>query len=265
MSHDPHVNESCCTCCCGDYVWHISFVRLMWFFHMWEMRDMPHVCVWHDSFMCVVCVTCLIHACDMTRSHVRYAWHGWHASFMCVAWLRDMTHSYVTWPIHLRIDSFIYDLTHSDVTWLILTWHGLFIRNMNYLYVTQPIHMWHDSFICVTRLIHRWYASFVCDIIYAYVTYVARLIRIGLLLYNSCFNGWKSDCPLKGKWACPVHTWFWNIFKRGHFVIRNPPVGGLCEGFNNIWGYIYVHMYIYICIYTYIYTYIYISIELKIQ
>ena len=37
--------------------------------------------VWHDSFMCV---TWLIHMCDMTHSHV------WHDSFMCVSSLISM-------------------------------------------------------------------------------------------------------------------------------------------------------------------------------
>jgi len=44
--------------------------------------------VWLDSFMCV---TWLIHVCDMTYSSV------WHDSFMCVTWLIhmcDMTYSY---------------------------------------------------------------------------------------------------------------------------------------------------------------------------
>ena len=50
---------------------------------------MSHSHVWHVSF---ICVTWLIHMCDMTYSHV------WHVSFTCVTWLihmRDMTHSYV--------------------------------------------------------------------------------------------------------------------------------------------------------------------------
>jgi len=46
---------------------------------------MTHSYVWHDSF---ICVTWLIHMCDMTHSYV------WHDSFICV------THSYV-WLIHV--------------------------------------------------------------------------------------------------------------------------------------------------------------------
>jgi len=43
----------------------------------------------HDS---LICVTWLIHMCDMTHSYV------WHDSFICVTWfihMCDMIHSYV--------------------------------------------------------------------------------------------------------------------------------------------------------------------------
>jgi len=43
--------------------------------------------VWHDSF---ICVTWLIHMCDMTPSYV------WHDSFICVTWLLHITHT--GWP-----------------------------------------------------------------------------------------------------------------------------------------------------------------------
>ena len=66
------------------HVWHDSFICVTWLIHM---CDMTHSYVWHDSF---IRVTWLIHMCDMTRS---YVWYDSfirvtsHHSFMCVAWL----------------------------------------------------------------------------------------------------------------------------------------------------------------------------------
>ena len=67
-------------------MWHDSFICVTWLIHM---CDITHSYVWHDSF---ICVTWLIHMCDITHAYV------WHDSFICVTWLIhmcDMTHSYV--------------------------------------------------------------------------------------------------------------------------------------------------------------------------
>ena len=102
--------------------------------------------MWHDSF---ICVTWLIHVCDMTHSYV------WHDSSMTTfsKISLDMTHSRV-WH-----DSFI------CVTWLIHD--DLFadlLRHDSFMCVTQFVHMcnmthlyvWHDSSKRVTWLIHMW-------------------------------------------------------------------------------------------------------------
>jgi len=67
----------------------VSFICVTWLIHM---CDMTHSYVWHDSF---ICVTCLIHMCDMPHSHV------WHASFACVIFLVHLT--FLTLSSSLRV------------------------------------------------------------------------------------------------------------------------------------------------------------------
>jgi len=99
------------------HVWHDSFICVTWLIHM---CDMTHLYVWHDPF---IRVTWLVHMCDMTHSYV------WHDSFIRVTWLIhmcDMTDS----------------LTHSHV------WHDTF-RRVTWLIHTCDVTnscVWHDSF-----------------------------------------------------------------------------------------------------------------------
>jgi len=121
---------------------HYLFICETWQRHDWDMTDFWYLstsaqrgcAVWHDSFLCV---TWLIHMCDVTHSHVRQetfiieTWHISHTSARpcSVAALCDMTQSYV------RHDLFL------CVTWLNP------MCDMTHSYV------WHDPFICVTWLI----------------------------------------------------------------------------------------------------------------
>jgi len=136
--------------------------------------------MWHDSFICDTTLRLHDHLAASLSRVVPVGPHMWHVSFIC-----DMTHSYVTWLIHMWHDSatpqapaatypaaslsrvvpvgchmwhvsFMCDMTHSCGTW-------------THPYVTWLIHMWHNSFIRdITQ--SYWHDSFIRDMTHSYVT-----------------------------------------------------------------------------------------------
>jgi hypothetical protein len=148
MTHPDVGHDSFICVTCLIHMWHIihsyvgrdssiravrhdSFIRGTWLISKyrglcrsialvpWNMCDMNHSCVWHDSF---ICVTWLIHMCDMTHSYV------WRDSFVRATWIIhvwDMTHHQMQRAMPLNSTG---DMTHA--------------------------YMRHDSLVCGTWLIH---------------------------------------------------------------------------------------------------------------
>jgi len=141
------------------YVWHDSFICVTGLIHM---CDMTHSCVWHDSF---ICVTWLIHMrvmcmCDMIHSYVCPVYvYVWHDSFMCVTWLIrtcDVTHSGV-WHDSTRMSLMKRsDMLRRKLSCICMTW-------LIWMYDMTHLDVWRDSFVGV------WRDSFMCDATHSHV------------------------------------------------------------------------------------------------
>jgi len=177
-----------------------------------------HLSVWHGSF---ICVTWLIHMCDMAYSYVR------HDCFICVTWLIhmcDMTHvddsCQCEWLMSVWQDSFVCDiiipppvtfgLWHIDTRvndsceWLmsvwmthISWWNQLMwvihrVTRINVWHWVKRINVWHESF-AFTWVIHtdmspsHWHESF------AQQTWVIHMSHSHLSMRVTRINAWQAS------------------------------------------------------------------------
>jgi len=128
---------------CSLHMWHVPFIHDIFPSHVTcsFIYDMFHSYVSWSIHMWYVPFTS-----DMIHSYVTCFLHIWHVPFIrhmnycCVdvSFLCDMNNSYGMWltrrpeqSCSRRHESCIYDM----------------MCNMPHLYVSWPIHMWHDSFI----------------------------------------------------------------------------------------------------------------------
>jgi len=184
----------------NSYVWHYSFISatrlipettyLLTMAHCYDDTT--------NAYDSCVCVTWLIHMCDITHSYVRHdsfiyvTWHmrdfGMtrscvrHYSCTCATWIVYMCEScvYATWLIH------VCDMTHSYV------WHDSFIR------VTWLIHMW--------DMTHSWRIQ-MCDMTHSScVTWLGHMCNMTQTLHHN------DVLPMGTRYTMPIksyHTHEW--------------------------------------------------------
>jgi len=168
---------------------------------------MTHSYVSHDSF---ICVTWLIHMCDMTHSYV------WHDSFICMPWPIHMCA-----PLRPRLIYHWFTDLHVCVTWL--------------------IHMcvWHDSFICVCDITHSYvcvaWLIHMCDMTHSYDQFICALLfpHDSFIIDFMCVwhNSYRRACGICAPFApWLIYHWFTWVCDMTH------PGGHVCDMTNS-----YVH------------------------
>jgi len=122
--------------------------------HSYVWNEMTHSYVWHDSF---ICLTRLVHTCDVTHSLRSYVWHDLQSSsyvwYDPLTWdsLAPFTHSWSEWVVSRHV-------TLAAVLCIRATW-------LTHSGLIGLSHMSVESESCHTRLVHT------CDMTHSHGTH----------------------------------------------------------------------------------------------
>ena len=177
--------------------------------------------MWHGLF---TCVTWLIHICDMACSYVTWPVHVWHESFVYDTAL--LSTGATRRGLFICVTWFVCDMTHSYVIWLIPVWYDSFICDTTLLsagatwrglFMCDMIHLWHDSPTC-DIIIHMWHDSFVCDLDHSYVT---QPFSLQVLRDVACsYVTWLICNITQSHVTWLIHTW------PGSFIFKTTILSG---------------------------------------
>ena len=201
------------------------FMCVAWLIHMWQtypdffIRDvtisyvtwliqasygsppfMPHLrlCVWHDSFV----------------------WDTMH--------LRGMTHSKVTWHIHIWHDSFVWDMTPSCATWLThmprLCRHKprLWMRHVTQINESCHTYEWVMSHIWLSHVTHMNESchTYECVTLHKWISHVTHMNESRHTYERVTSHIWMSHVTHMDE-SCHTYEWVMSHLWISHVTRMN--------------------------------------------
>ena len=185
---------------------------------------MTHSCVWHDSFMCV---TWLIHVCDMTHSDAKALLRHGSISLLGHESVYSLSlYSLSVYSSHSKIGLPCRGLAHTyPVVWCmcvqlcVSSVHVCDRARLDTLYVTWHIDMWRDTLTCATWHIHvcdrshkRGHTIYMCDVTRIYMGHAS--LTYGTWLFQVCDMTYrKGHINLHAWWDTLICAmWFVDIW-----------------------------------------------------
>ena len=145
----------------------------------------------------------------MSHSYETWLLHMRHDSFIWDttplfendSFIWDMTPSYETWLLHMRHDSFIWDMPLPHETWRII-WHAAFVRDVTHAYEKNSLgpSSWTHAQAGARDTTHKARVAFMCDMTQPHQTRHMRVRYDSHVWVMSHMNATRESCLVWMQW-----------------------------------------------------------------